>query len=143
MSDHSDRAKDIPRSKIPPSMKRVFWRLGIFMTAYMVILIWGLSLKHSGNPPEGFWIYALAIMTALPMCGVFWTVFRLLVEMEDEYQRFLVAKQIMLATAITLCAATIWQFLSVYDLTTEGPQWFGVIWLVTFGIAGGLVRYRA
>jgi hypothetical protein len=143
MSNHSNRAGDMPETKIPPSMKRYFWRLGIFMTAYMVILIWGLSLKNSANPPEGLFVYALAILTALPMCGVFWTVFRLLLEMEDEYQRFLVAKQIMLATAITLCAATIWQFLNVYDLMTEGPQWFGVIWLVTFGVAGGIVRWRA
>ncbi|MEP3224816.1 MAG: hypothetical protein ABJO01_02485 [Parasphingorhabdus sp.] len=133
----------IPKSKIPPSMKRYFWRMGIFMTAYMAILIWGLSLKNSASPPEGAVIYGLAILTALPMCAVFWTVFRLLVEMEDEYQRFLVAKQIMLATAITLCAATIWQFLNVYGLIIEGPQWFGAIWLASFGIAGGIVRWRA
>lgn len=143
MNQTDERGQQAPKQAIPPSMKRYFWRIGIFMTAYMAILIGGLSLKNSANPPEGLFAYFLAILTALPICGVFWAVFRLLVEMEDEYQRFLVAKQIMIATAVTLCAATIWQFLNVYDLAQEGPQWLGVLWLVMFGIAGGIVRWRA
>lgn len=143
MNENKELAGQEPRSKIPPSMKRYFWRIGIFIAAYLVILIGGLSLKNSANPPEGFFAYFLAISTALPICGVFWTIFRLLVELEDEYQRFLVAKQIMLATVVTLCAATIWQFMNVYGLMTEGPQWLGVIWLAMFGIAGCIVRWRA
>lgn len=142
MNDKKDQAGQPPKSEIPPSLKRYLWRIAILMTAYMAILLGGLSLKNSANPPEGLFAYALAIATALPICGVFWTVFRLLVEMEDEYQRFLVAKQIMIATAVTLCAATLWQYLNVYDLMTEGPEWLGVIWLVMFGIAGGIVRWR-
>lgn len=143
MNDRHGQSEQIQKSEIPPSMKRYFWRIGIFITAYLIILIGGLSLKNSTNPPEGLFAYALAILTALPICGVFWTIFRLLDELEDEYQRFLVAKQIMLATVVTLCAATIWQFLNVYNLMTEGPQWLGVIWLAMFGIAGGIVRWRA
>ena len=124
-------------------MKRYTWRLFGFMAAYMVVLFGGLTWMNSANPPGRELATILAILTALPILGVFWTIFRLLVEMEDEYQRFLMAKQILLGTAITLGIATIWEFLRVYDVIEFGPQWIGAIWFAMFGVAGGLVRWKA
>lgn len=130
-------------SKMPVYMKRYSIRLAIFISLYTAILVGGMSWMNSGNPPGEPVAALLAILTALPILGIFWTIFRLLIEMDDEYQRLLMTKQIVVGTAMTLAIATIWQFLNAYDVLAQGPQWVGAIWLAMFGIAGGLVRWRA
>lgn len=128
---------------MPVYMLRYTKRIIVFITLYLFILVGGLSWTNSANPPDQTIAAILAVLTALPIIGVFWTIFRLLVEMDDEYQRLLMAKQILLGTAITLGIATIWQFLNTYGVLEQGPQWIGVIWLAMFGVAGGLVRWKA
>jgi hypothetical protein len=130
-------------SNIPVSMRRYFWRLALFLSLYMAALIGGLTIRngYAALPPS--YGIALALLTALPIVGIFWTIFRLLTETEDEYQRLLLVKQVLLATALTLGITTFWQFLVVYDVTADGPQWIGVIWLALFGFAAPLVRLRA
>ncbi|MEO1046600.1 MAG: hypothetical protein AAFX04_14270 [Pseudomonadota bacterium] len=127
---------------MPHYMKNYSRRILMFIGAYMVILFAGLSYAKQGDPPQ-LALVALAIATALPICGVFWTIFRLLIECDDEYQRLLIAKQVLMATAFTLVIATVWQFLKVYDVLEAGPQWIGVIWLAMFGLAAPFARWRA
>ncbi|MEO9912679.1 MAG: hypothetical protein ABJF89_13365 [Parasphingorhabdus sp.] len=130
-------------NKVPAYMKRYIIRMAMSLALYMVILLAGLSWMNSGNPPGSPMAAALAILTALPILCVFWAIFRLLVEIEDEYQRLLMTKQIVIGTAVTLMIVTIWQFLNVYNVLGQGPQWIGAIWLAMFGLAGGLVRWKA
>lgn len=130
-------------SQISSYMKRYFIRLAIFLSLYTAILIGGMSWMNSASHPAVPMATVLAVLTALPILGVFWTIFRLLVEMDDEYQRLLMTKQIVVGTAITLAIATVWQFLNAYNVLAQGPQWIGVIWLAMFGVAGGLVRWKA
>jgi hypothetical protein len=126
---------------IPTYMKRYFVRLGGFMMAYVVVLITGKMLANSGVPQ---WAgIALALLTAAPICGVFWTIFRLLAECDDEYQQMLLVRQTLLATAFTMSIVTVWQFLEVYDVTTSGPQWIGALWFAMWGIAAAVTRLRA
>ncbi len=128
---------------MPIYMRRYMFRLGGFMFAYALILIAGLS-SQSALAAMGPWPPTIvAALTALPICGVFWTIYRLLIEMDDEYQKLLLVKQTLLATALTLGIATFWQFLKVYDVTASGPEWFGVMWLANWGLAAPLVRWRA
>jgi hypothetical protein len=122
-------------------MKRYFVRLSSFMLLYMVILVGGLSFARDGVAPWAGVLLALA--TAAPICGVFWTIFKLISECDDEYQQLLMVRQTLLATAATLVIATVWQFLNVYDVLLQGPQWIGVLWLAMFGIAAPLVRLKA
>jgi len=126
-----------------PAMRPYFQRLAVLMLAYALILVGGKTLMQLPVPPVEPVVIGLALLTALPICGVFWAIFRLLSEIDDEYQRMLLAKQVLLATAVTLCVSTVWQFLKVYDLLIEGPQWFGAIWLAMFGLAAPIVRWRA
>ncbi len=111
------------------------------MLAYMVILIGGLSYHRSGDPAQWTSI-ALAMVTALPICGVFWTMYRLLIECDDEYQRMLFVKQMLGATGATLVITTVWSFLKTYEVTAIGPQWVAVIWFAMLGLAGPFVRWR-
>jgi hypothetical protein len=126
----------------PPYMRRYFIRLGLFMVAYILMLTAGLTVARSadlGAPT----LTLLALLSALPIIGVFWAIFRLLVEIDDEYQRLLFAKQTLIATAITLAAVTVWQFLEVYEVVATGPEWMGAIWFAMLGVAGPIARWRA
>lgn len=126
---------------VPAYMKRYFIRLGAFMIAYVIILISGKMLANSGvGPSAGI---ALALLTAAPICGVFWTIFRLLAECDDEYQQMLLVRQTLLATAFTMVIVTVWQFLEVYGVASSGPQWIGALWFAMWGIAAAITRLRA
>lgn len=113
------------------------------MAAYILILIGGLTFARGGAEHGQVTLIGLAIISALPIVGIFWTIFRLLVEVDDEYQRLLFAKQTLLATGITLTIVTVWQFLNVYDVLATGPQWMGIIWLAMLGISAPIVRWKA
>ena len=126
---------------MPAHMRRYMVRLTLFMAGYGVALVGGLLLARHGVPVVVR--VALATVTAAMICGVFWAIFRLLAECDDEYQRLLLVKQTLLATGITLAVTTLWQFLAVFDVLSAGPQWVGVIWLAMFGFAAPIVRWRA
>lgn len=126
---------------LPQYMKRYFFRLGCFMTAYGFVLVGGLMAATAGVP-FGVRVF-LAFTNAAMICGVFWTIFRLLAECDDEYQRLLLVRQTLLGTAATLMICTFWQFLEVYRVVSEGPKWIGVIWLAMFGLAAPVARWRA
>ncbi len=130
-------------SKLPPYMRRYTIRIILFMTAYILILTSGLTFARSGAEHARVTLIALSIISALPIIGIFWAIFRLFVEVDDEYQRLLFAKQTLLATGITLTIVTVWQFLNIYDVVATGPQWMGVIWFAMLGIAAPIVRWKA
>lgn len=123
-------------------MKSYVKRLAFFMSAYAIILIGGLTYHRLSEPTELVSI-GLALITALPICGVFWAIYRLLIECNDEYQRMLFVKQVIGATGATLVITTVWSFLKTYDVLAFGPQWVAVIWLAMFGFAAPLTRWRA
>jgi hypothetical protein len=128
---------------LPPYMRRYTIRIVLFMAAYVLILIGGLRFARGGAEHAQVTLIGLAVISALPIIGVFWAVFRLLVEVDDEYQRLLFAKQTLLATGITLTIVTVWQFLNVYDVVATGPQWMGVIWFAMLGVSAPIVRWKA
>jgi hypothetical protein len=129
-------------NELTPYMRRYTIRVLLFMASYVIILTSSLTFARSGDHSQGTLI-GLALITAFPVIGVFWAIFRLLVETDDEYQRFLFAKQTLLATAITLVIVTVWQFLQVYDVVAVGPQWMGAIWFGMLGVAGPIARWKA
>ena len=126
---------------MPDYMRRYMFRLSGFMIAYIVILLTGKMLANAGVPT---WVgIALAFVTAAPICGVFWTIFRLLAECDDEYQQMLLVRQTLLGTALTMVVVTVWQFLEVYDVVAVGPQWIGALWFAMWGVASAITRLRA
>jgi hypothetical protein len=132
---------------LPQYMKRYFQRLAYFITAYAFFLIVllmavALTIRVGGAVPD--WVpFALALATAAPICGLFWTIFRLLEDCDDEYQRMLLMRQTLLATASTLVIVTAWQSLALFELVRQAPQLIGVLWIALFGLAMPIVRWRA
>lgn len=131
------------RAAMPGYMRRYTVRLLLFMGAYMAILTGSLLFANNGAVHAQATMIGLALISAFPVIGVFWAIFRLLVEIDDEYQRMLFVKQTLLATAITLVIITVWQFLQVFDVIETGPQWVSAIWFGMLGVAAPIVRWRA
>lgn len=128
---------------LPPYMRRYTIRVLLFMASYVVILTSSLTFARGITEHSQATLIGLALISAFPIIGVFWAIFRLLVEIDDEYQRLLFAKQTLLATAITLVIVTVWQFLSVYEVVATGPEWMGAIWFAMLGVAGPIARWKA
>ncbi len=130
-------------NNLAPYMRRYTIRILLFVSSYIIILTSSLAFARGGLEHSQATLIGLALITAFPVIGMFWAIFRLLVETDDEYQRLLFAKQTLLATAATLVIVTVWQFLQVYDVVATGPQWMGVIWFAMLGLAAPIVRWKA
>jgi len=125
-------------------MRRYTIRMLAFGAAYAVTLVGAIMIMKQPWAPTGVPLYLLAVLPALPVIGMIWTIMRLAVETEDEYQRHLFGRQVLVATGLTLSLATIWGFLEDSDLVAVLPSYHvTVVWLAMFGIAGCFVRWRA
>jgi hypothetical protein len=130
-------------NNLAPYMRRYTIRVLLFMASYVLILTSSLAFARGSTEHSQATLIGLALISAFPIIGVFWAIFRLLVEIDDEYQRLLFAKQTLLATAITLVIVTVWQFLAVYEVVATGPEWMGAIWFAMLGVAGPIARWKA
>lgn len=118
-----------------PAMKRYVIRLAVLMSFYVAALlaaVWVFRHTHIAGLPA----YALAVLPALPIIGVFWAVMRLLVEEPDEFIRMLQVRQSLVATGFCLTVMTIWEFLQNFDLVAPGNGGFGAafFWFMGLGL---------
>ena len=122
------------RPRMGTAMRRYLKRLAVLMVLYIVILI-GAKLAFRQTGPLA---YALALAPALPLIGVFWAVFRLLLEETDEYMRLLLVRQTLFATAFCQVVMTVWEWLQNFDLVPPGNGGFGTAfwWFVGLGFGG-------
>ena len=120
-----------------PAIRRYLIRLAILMSFYLITLMIAVRLFRA-EAVSGLPAYALAILPALPIIGVFWAVMRLLVEEPDEYIRLLHVRQTLIATGFCLTVMTIWEFLQNFDLVAPGNGGFGAafFWFMGLGVGG-------
>ena len=120
-----------------PAMRRYLRRLALFMLAYVgLLLAVGYVFRHM--PPTGVLAWSAALLPALPIIGVFWTIFRLLREETDEYLQMMFVRQTLFATAFCLTIMTMWEFLQNFDVVPQGNGGFGAafFWFLGLGIGG-------
>jgi len=124
-------------------MRRYLRRLAGFMVVY-VALIFAVGTVFRTAPPTGALAWGVAVLPALPILGVFWTIFRLLAEETDEYIRYMLVRQSLFATAFCLSVMTVWEFLQNYEVVPPGNGGFGAafFWFVGLGL-GGVWNARA
>ena len=120
--------------------KRYNWRLIWLSMLYALFLISAVyGFKHKLVP--GSLAYAVAVLPALPIVGIFAAMGRYLVEEQDEYVRMLMVRQNLWASGLVLSAATIWGFLQNFHLA--GPidvYWIVAAWWV--GLAVGAIANK-
>ena len=125
-----------------PAQRRHSRRVLIAAVAYAAVLIPSVYLVarlHVGQP----WQTMLAILSALPVVGMFASYGRYLSEETDEYQRMLVVRRILTATTIAMCCAVVFGFLSeLGGMAPVANYWIAVIWLAAQGAGACVERFR-
>jgi len=118
-----------------PAIRRYVIRVAVLMSFYLVSLFAAVRLFRA-DAVSGPAAYALAVLPALPIIGVFWAVMRLLVEEPDEFIRLLHVRQSLIATGFCLTIMTVWEFLQNFDLVAPGNGGFGAasFWFVGLGV---------
>jgi len=119
-----------------PTWKRYNARVIWLSLAYAVLLLPAVyGFKHALIP--GALQYAVAILPALPIIGIFVAIGRYLVEEEDEYVRMLMVRQTLWASGFSLSVTTIWGFLDNFGLVGHADgYWVVVAWFFGLGIGG-------
>ena len=123
------------------AIRRYIRRLAVLMAIYLVTLFVAVKLFRAGAV-SGLPAYALAILPALPIIGVFWTVMRLLVEEKDEFIRMIHVRQCLFATGFCLTIMTVWEFLQNFDLVPPGNGGFGAAFFWFVGLGFGALFNR-
>lgn len=118
-----------------PAIRRYVIRIAALMSFYLVALF-SASHAFKAHLVSGPAAYALAVVPALPIIGVFWAVMRLLIEEPDEFIRTMMVRQSLVATGFCLTVMTIWEFLQNFDLVPPGNGGFGAafFWFIGLGI---------
>ena len=114
--------------------RRYSWTVRLMGAAYVAALV-GANLAFARFAPTGPGAYALAVLPALPIIGVFAGIGRYLVGMKDEYQRLLFVRQLLIATGFALSVATAWGFVESFDLAPHVPAYYAaVLWFGGLGL---------
>ena len=121
-----------------PAMRRYLFRVAGLMGCYLGALV-GASVAFRNDLVTGPLAFALAIVPALPIIGVFWAVMRLLVEEPDEFLRLMMVRQNLIATGFCLTVMTIWEFLQNFDLVAPGNGGFGAAFFWFMGLGVGAI----
>jgi len=108
--------------------------------AYSVLLVseqYALRYAHLGPAAN----YALAVLPALPIIGIFVLIGRYLVEEQDEYVRMLMVRQTLWASGFALSVATVWGFLESFDLAGHVDSYYIVVlWFGGLGLGACINR---
>jgi len=124
-----------------PALRRYVIRLAILMAIYLLTLFIAVRAFRA-DAVSGIPAYALAILPALPIIGVFWAVMRVLVEEPDEFMRLIHVRQCLVATGFCLTVMTIWEFLQNFDLVPQGNGGFGAAFFWFMGLGVGSLYNR-
>ena len=122
---------------MPKPIKNYLRRLFTLMSLYFGLLFVAVHFLGRAEPITGAFAYIIGILPAIPVIGIFWAIGRLLVEQDDEYQKMLLVRQMLVATATALAAATGWGFLEQFHLAPHIPAYYwAVIWFAGLGVGG-------
>ncbi len=126
--------------RFSPAQQRYNRRVLVLSVVYAALLLPAVYLL-SRHLVAGPLAYVVGVLPALAVSGFFWMMGRYLVEETDEYLRMLMIRQLLIATAIALTAATIWGFLEGFELL---PHLAGYAWTVVYlaGLCIGALANR-
>ena len=126
--------------KMNQAQKRYVRRVFVSMGFYIAFLSIALHFVGHGLV-TGPLAYLLGALPGFAVIGVFWAIGRLLVEETDEYQRVLLVRQSLVASAFALSIATVWGFLENVRLVPHIDAFYiAILWFAGLGV-GSLVNW--
>lgn len=124
-----------------PALRRYNKRALLSCAAYAFALVGGISYFKNHPGAHGPAAYVAAIVPALAIIGVFVAMGRYLIEEQDEYLRLLTTRQVLIATAFALSAATLWGFLTSFGLAPHIDSYYiAVVWFGGLGLGSCVNR---
>ncbi len=115
--------------------RRVLWLSAVYM-----VLLFGAVYAFNHHLIGGPGAYAVAILPALPIVGIFAAIGRYLVEEQDEYIRSMMVRQTLWASAFALSVATVWGFLESFEVAGHIEAFYiAVVWFFGLGV-GSIVN---
>jgi hypothetical protein len=116
-----------------PSMHRLayrayFRRMITAAVLYLAAIVAAVSLLHD-RTQVSFLAVAIALLPGLAVVLMIAAIARLMLEMNDEFQRLLIVRQALVATAITLAITSVWGMLEIFtnvprlELFWVFPMW--------------------
>ena len=120
-----------------PAQRRYTRSVLLLSVAYALILFGTVAFfrNHPGIADPS--AYLIAALPAAPIVGIFGVLGRYLIQEHDEYLRMLVARQALIATAMTLSLATVWGFVEDAGLARHVPAFYAaVLWFAGLGVGG-------
>lgn len=105
--------------------------LALVYVALLMLAVWlNKSYALTGVPAV-----IVALLPALPLVGMIVAMARLIIDTQDEYQRMLHVRQMLIATGFTLAVCSVWGFLEEFGLVAHVPAyWTFVLWCGGLGI---------
>jgi drug/metabolite transporter (DMT)-like permease len=123
-----------------PAQRRYGKRVLGLSLAYAGALI-GVGLVFRDSQPTGPVAFALALLPALPLVGIFLAMGRYLVEEQDEYLRSVVVRQSLVASGFMLIVTTCWGFLQSFgQLPHADFYWAAILWFGGLGLGSCVNR---
>jgi hypothetical protein len=123
------------------SAGRRYNRRIVALSLAYVALLFAADWLFRQHRIDGAAAYAIAVLPALPVVGIFVVIGRYLIEEHDEYLRLLMVRQSLVATGLTLAVATVWGFLENFGLAPHVAAYFAaIVWF--FGLGVGSVANR-
>ncbi len=124
------------------AIRRYFRRFVPSMAAYVILLIGSKLARRAWHPGKGATV-ALAVLPALPIVAVIWSMGMYLAEQSDEYQRTQLVKATLIGTALMLSVTTVWSFLEDAHLAPTKPVHFAFpLWCAGLLMAQAGLRLR-
>jgi hypothetical protein len=119
-----------------PEHRRYTIAVMALMGGYIAALV-GVNLFFENSHPTGASAFLAALLPALPIIGVFYAIGRLLLSLRDEYVRFLMTRQMLIATGFMLSLATAWGFVESFGLLPHIPAYYAaIVWFAGLGLGG-------
>lgn len=132
------------REPLKPATRRYMLRVGVSMSAYVVLLI-GAMMLHRQGLTAGPLGYAIALAPAAAILGTIASMGFYLAEETDEFAREILIQSLLWGMAATLGAASVWGFLETFGKAPHVPGWAAVpIFAISMGLSQPLIarRYR-
>jgi hypothetical protein len=127
-----------------PASRAYLRRFFPLMIGYALSLMLATWLAKHHMPASGPAAFALALLPALPLIGVIWSLGRLVVEEADEYQRMLHVRQMMIATGFMLVVTCTWGFLEEFGQVPHLPMyWAFILWCAGLAVGSFVNEVRS
>ena len=130
------RAGRVTVARMTPAKRRYLLRVTAAMAVY-IVSIFAADYLIESRMVAGPLALGLALLPGLAMVAFFWAIGMYVLELEDEFMRMLLSRQMMIATGFTLSAASIWGMLEQFTFVghLDAYMWV-VVWAVGMLIGG-------